>query len=131
MTPEEDVVVATRELTWDDLGYHLVAEAYQYRLELVVYPIYECYDANGSPSRTSAGGPWLIEKEFSGKPVADKDKADVILSGAVKWDGCSNWTFGSPEIMLHFCTRDELAGIGTLLVRLYDLAAEMVPHWGV
>lgn len=64
----------------------------------------------------------------SGEPVpAD----EVFLSGSVKWDGCSNFTFDEQErCMLHCCSRQQMANIGILLVRVHELAeAVMENHW--
>jgi len=53
---------------------------------------------------------------------------DIILSGSVKWDGCSNWQTNE-DCMLHACEREELVNIGLLMAECWDLTAELCPHW--
>jgi hypothetical protein len=54
-----------------------------------------------------------------------------VLDGWIKWDGCSNWTFGRPVpgSMVHFCGKAEAVGIGDLMRRLYEIAAEWMPAY--
>lgn len=49
-----------------------------------------------------------------------------FLNGFVKWDGCSNWTFGDPDCMMHFCELSECESIGPLMRELYTKAAELM-----
>jgi hypothetical protein len=59
----------------------------------------------------------------------DFDDANVFLSGRIKWDGCADMKFDEQEtVMLHFCGRNDVANLGALLPRLYDLAAELMPE---
>jgi len=65
----------------------------------------------------------------SGDETETLDKAQVYLSGSIKWDGCSNMQFDEQEnVMLHFCGKHNIEKLGTLLSRLYELAAEMMPE---
>ena len=60
-------------------------------------------------------------------PVMTLEEADVFLDGAVKFDGCSNWNFVSlPDMLIHFCCKDEAVNVGKLFGAMYDLAAELI-----
>jgi hypothetical protein len=59
---------------------------------------------------------------WGGEPCYDEER--IFFTGFVKWDGCSNWDMG-----LHFCSKKQAVELGTLLGRLYGLAARMIPHW--
>lgn len=60
----------------------------------------------------------------------DPAQAATFLRGSIKWDGCSNLRFdGQDETMLHFCGADHAAGVGRLLQRMYEIAAETIPRW--
>ncbi len=103
-------------VTYADLGYHTAYEAFDHRLEVKVYYIAQ-YSAP------------TLYRHCNGFDLTEKlAEAEVLISGSVKWDGCSNWTLGVEDCMTHFCGRSELVGLGELLARLWDLAAEKVPH---
>ncbi len=55
--------------------------------------------------------------------ISDFDTAKRFLIGSIKWDGCSNWTFGDPK---HFCGRKAAASIGPLIDHLYEIASQRV-----
>ncbi len=65
----------------------------------------------------------------SHRPVESMGEAEVFVDGFIKWDGCSNFEFGPPGIMVHFCDREQAVGLGQLLGWLYDVAAETIPSW--
>lgn len=100
--------------TYYDIGYIVAYEVYDYRLEVQVYKLcslnlYHTKDGFG-----------LTES------LAD---AELFIEGSIKWDGCSNWTLNpEPNHMQHFCGREGLEKFGQLLLRLWDLAADKVPH---
>lgn len=53
---------------------------------------------------------------------------ELWLRGHVKWDGCSNWSFRD-DVMLHFCSRDQLVDVGTLLALCFDYTSKVLPNW--
>ena len=55
------------------------------------------------------------------------DDDSLIFEGSVKWDGCSNWSFG-PEVA-HFCGRQGLERYSVLVLSLYDWAVELMPGY--
>jgi hypothetical protein len=58
--------------------------------------------------------------------TVDLTTADTYLSGSVKWDGCSNWSFDEQDRgMLHFCAKQDAIALGTLMGYLYDWAKEL------
>lgn len=95
--------------SWADIGFSVVMEG-DVDSHYVDFKVYELDSEKG------AGG---------------EDCDEVFLSGSVKWDGCSNFKFDEQDrCMLHCCTRQHMANIGILLVRVHELAeAVMEDHW--
>ena len=112
---------------WKDIGYVAVLELPKpwdtggyYGMDFRVYKA--DFSNDGVPIYTEASEPVDI-------PTDDIAKARVFASGTVKWDGCVNFKFDEQEnCMLHCCSQQEVLDIGTLLGRLYVLAAKMVPN---
>lgn len=57
-------------------------------------------------------------------------RLDPLITGYVKWDGCSNWDFPSDGCThpLHFCGKQDSIEFGEFLGKLYDWAAELLPN---
>lgn len=68
----------------------------------------------------------------STESIDDISKAGRFLTGDVKWDGCSNWSFDDQETcMLHFCSRNELENVGKIMAYCWDIAEQWFPNfWG-
>lgn len=60
-------------------------------------------------------------------PIEDRNAAQVMLSGTIKWDGCSDVTIDDEP--LHFCGRSNMEEFTALLSAIYDLAAELIPSY--
>jgi hypothetical protein len=58
------------------------------------------------------------------EPIADVEKATVLIKGFIKWDGCSNNDFSS----IHGCSRQEMVRLGELYTRLFDIAMKLMPN---
>jgi len=57
----------------------------------------------------------------------DHNKSDVFMQGAVKWDGCSNWTFENQEnCAIHFCGEEEAALLGTIMRAAYNITRDII-----
>lgn len=65
--------------------------------------------------------------ESSPDPVEDRAAAQIMLSGSIKWDGCSNLTIEDEP--LHFCGRSSMEEFTALLLAIYSLAAELIPSY--
>lgn len=48
----------------------------------------------------------------------------LLLTGTVKWDGCSDWT---TDEGFHACTRGQLVAIGEAMARCWDWASSLFP----
>ena len=96
---------------------------YDYHIEFVVKEIVGEHVSGGS----DLSGAWLYNGVDGS--VSDFDKAEVFLSGSIKWDGCSNWDFHTDECMKHFCGRAQAVGIGALMDHLYQIASERVINY--
>lgn len=98
--PYNNVIVShTKELVYDQAETTYTVEADQYDC-LVRFRVYE--------------------KQITGD-------VDLLLSGDVRWDGCSNW---NTESYVHFCTQEEIVAFGKLLADLWTWASELLgPVW--
>lgn len=79
---------------------------------------------------TSASGVKIYNRdgyESSPDPVEDRSTAQVMLSGSIKWDGCSNLTIEDEP--LHFCGRSNIEKFAEVLSAIYGLAAELIPSY--
>jgi hypothetical protein len=56
---------------------------------------------------------------------------NVLVTGYVKWDGCSNWWFGDPEYCecFHGCERKHMLDIGQVMAECWDWTKELCAHW--
>lgn len=97
--------------------FHITMDADDYTANFRVVEI------SSWDSKTGAPLTYGFLEEWNEDPGA----AAPFLSGAIRWDGCSNWDFHTSECMAHFCGRKHATSIGTLMDRLYDLAAEAIP----
>jgi len=52
---------------------------------------------------------------------------DWEVDGHVKWDGCSNWTFG--EVIYHACSQEALVSLGKALAECWLWTKELLPTW--
>ncbi len=59
--------------------------------------------------------------------AVDLDTVIPGLSGAIKWDGCSN--IGGSPMFDHFCEAEDVRKRAALLLRCYELAAENIESW--
>lgn len=108
-----------------DLDFAVVVSATDpYRVDFDIYMI-AGYDFDVSAD----GAIYFHQKGKATSPhhVNDIENAEVFITGSVKWDGCSNWTMQSNYF--HACSRAELARIGEVLGRCFDMAAKLCPNW--
>ena len=89
------------------------------------FRVYEfnAYDPN---AKTWCLGPNMLSMQENNTTV---ENADVYLSGAIKWDGCVNWSFGEQDVAEHYCGLDEARTFLKLWERLYEIAAREIPAW--
>lgn len=52
---------------------------------------------------------------------------EVVFSGTIKWDGCSNWETPK-ECMLHICGPDMMLDFSKVLMKCYLIAGEHFPE---
>ena len=111
---------------FEDIEFVVLAELEpQYQCS-VDYTIYEILG-------WTVGGEGLLFQKAgcdSTEPIEDIAQAEIFAHGSVKWDGCSNWEFDiQKDCMIHACDRDRLERIGTILVRCWEMTAELCPKW--
>jgi len=67
-------------------------------------------------------------KIYEINPSELTDGNEVFASGAIKWDGCSNWKFDEQErCMLHGCTKQHLLNLGIILAECWEWTRELLP----
>jgi len=59
--------------------------------------------------------------------VDDRAAAQVMLSGSIKWDGCSDITIDDEP--LHFCGRSDMQEFADLLLAIYGVASDLIPSY--
>lgn len=63
----------------------------------------------------------------------DLEETEMMMSGTIKWDGCSHNYFGheadktEPTGYIHGCSRQDMVRLGAIFDRLFDLATEIMP----
>lgn len=98
----EDCVFSVTEINEVELGFK-VAKVIGISLDQGGIPSYRA-EGNGSTD--------------------DFEKAELFLSGSIKWDGCSNWDFHDHDGMAHFCGKNDATGLGRLMDHLYTITSE-------
>lgn len=81
---------------------------------------------------TSVGNPEeRMWENRMGSHEPDFGKATAYFSGAVKWDGCSNWKFDEQEsgVMLHACDRNIMTDVAETMSACWDWASELLSTW--
>jgi hypothetical protein len=60
------------------------------------------------------------------------DKAQTLITGAVKWDGCSHYYFGEAENSgyIHLCGAENILHIGEAILRIYNRSGELMRERG-
>lgn len=111
-----------------DLGFTIVAEAHEYRVDFTIYDIegFAVGDAQSEdrPLWHKAGSTSHFDVVYS------VEEAEPYMHGEVKWDGCSNWYFDEQNrVMLHGCCKADVQRFGDVMALCWDLAAEMCPAW--
>lgn len=104
---------------FQDIGFSVVHEA---RTALVDFYAYQIVG-------NAEDGSYLYQRKGSDclDPVADIEEAEVFVSGAVRWDGCSDWRFDEQDrCALHACSYQELLDWGELLGRCHELTKELI-----
>ena len=106
-------------------GYTILATPHEYHVDYRVYR-HEGQTLDGIPLFHRAGA------ATSPNIVETTDESEVYLSGFVKWDGCSNWSFDElARCQLHACDRDSLLAIGRVMAACWDWTHELCHHWDV
>lgn len=98
-------------VVWSATAYVFTFSAY----EVIGTECYEPYD----PLLPLAGATGPEETD-------DPAQARAALSGIIKWDGCSEFTF---EENHHWCEAWDYAAFMILLAWLHNKAATIIPSW--
>lgn len=110
------------EHTYEELELHVVVKVKKTNNFVVDYEVraLTLYDDGNGPAFK------FIDNE-SLDPTRDFDRAEIIVKGSIKWDGCSHNDFGEKGY-IHGCSRRDLTRLSTLFERLFDIATELLGH---
>ena len=110
---------------FDDIGYTVKHRLHENKCSMN-FEVFKTYMDEGK--RYLCGGPLIEEYEAAEQNLEAKH---MFLEGFVRWDGCTNYIASEhrTNMMSHACTREELVNVGTLLGRVWDLAAEEIPSF--
>ena len=78
------------------------------------------------------GPPLRFEMETQNEGIVattDIEKGILYLEGSISFDGCSHNNFGEGGY-IHGCSRQEMARLGPLFNKLFDIALELMPSNG-
>lgn len=102
---------------FQDIGYAVTADKQEYYVKFRVYRLFTVDDEVMYEAWNEGGAAY---------PEPDISKAAVFLEGTVKFDGCGDLRFTDGLNNAHFCGRVAARQFGTLLDRLWDIAAELL-----
>jgi hypothetical protein len=110
------------ERVFEDLESHIIAGlANSVVMEYEVRDLIFADDGNGSPYKF---------RSEDGDLTSDATKAEILVKGTIKWDGCSHNNFGDENGYIHACSRSEIVRLGEMFNRLFDIAQELMPGHG-
>ena len=116
---EDAIVVVDR-----DLNFTITAKVDDCMVEFKIYDIVGWVEGSISGIYDKPLYPTFREH------TEDIDKAEVYLSGHIKWDGCSNWNFDEQDRgMIHGCTKHDLERISGVMLRCWDMTSSLCPNW--
>lgn len=80
---------------------------------------------------------WTLEETLINFEIYDLcEESDSIegmapvVSGHVKWDGCSNWKFfPTANGRCHFCDVQEIGDLQLAMSRCYEITEKNLPTW--
>lgn len=87
----------------------------------------EVFDHCGYDTASNQWSVTKVDAVCSADGTSNLDEAKPILTGSIKWDGCSNFQF--PDDCYHWCGRKDAADFGKMIDRLYERAASMIKAW--
>lgn len=101
------------KIDYEDMDYTITYEIIPSVIKFNVYK--HC--------KTDQGIFYQNKESSSGPDLAEFEKAEIYISGSVKWDGCSNWDFEpDSETLVHFCGLDDAEEMLELFKRMYAIA---------
>lgn len=75
---------------------------------------------------------WMFDKKdtsYYANPIDDPDKAEIMISGSVKWDGCSDINYGRNGY-IHSCSRNQVTRLSKILDYVFESAAKIMVDSG-
>lgn len=121
----QDPILSTHVRHDRELWLSIAAQVYSHRVEFQIYVI------TSFEGRVEDGAPSWEAVDEAGNETENLEAATKLLSGHVKWDGCSNWNFDYQEtgMMYHGCSRQNIQRIGDVMGQCWDWTAELLPNF--
>ncbi len=71
------------------------------------------------------------EEVLCNMPTEDFDKANRLVGGFIKWDGCGEWDFGTEEGegRIHFCGASHIRQLTWSIEQVFALAKQHMPSF--
>lgn len=115
-------------LVRDDLNAVITYTAESHSLKFAAYE-QGGWDAERVPGELA--GLWFERRgaDNSMDQVQDIALAQPMMTGFIKWDGCSHYYFGDSDGYLHLCGGAYVRQFAALTTAIFDLAAEKVEKW--
>lgn len=106
--------------TYEDLQVHIRLRPYDAISEKCYVVDFEVFDLDEYSLKFQKKN-----STYSPNPVDTADEAEPLITGSVKWDGCSHSNFGRAGY-IHGCSRKEMVRLGTIYNHLFDLAGGLI-----
>ncbi|MCA1379462.1 hypothetical protein I6F34_01335 [Bradyrhizobium sp. BRP05] len=71
---------------------------------------------------------WFDNADWGKPDTTNPEEAEVFMDGAIKWDGCSNWSFCG-KTSVHICGPEGVDRLKQLFDGMYAIAQERMPGY--
>ena len=103
---------------WADLPFAAFVERHSHYLNVVLLTAYQDGDRVRYQRKDAPSSPTFED---------DPNKAEFVLEGSIKWDGCANWIMMQSHagVCEHYCGFYNFMQFTEAVRRLYVLASEL------
>ncbi len=115
---------------WEDINFTAICNENPYYMGFKLYQITGMEVSTTDPKKFDIPHYQCKNARTNSDTTTDIEKAQVYVSGGLKWDGCCNFRFDEQEnCMLHTCGKKGMTDIGKALERVHDLGSELIQNW--
>lgn len=110
-----------KQIHWEDIGYTIICNIEENSIDFSLYEsIREIEFINGETINTNT---FTYEIIGSSGTTNDIEKAQPVIKGHIKYDGCSHVDFGD-DGYIHICGSDSWLNFIEAIKRIYDISKE-------